>query len=461
MKSLLKSRQHELLPATPPPGTRAPHAVSISAAQRVQAAELWVAVHLSQPAVLETLAAAALQYTPRVSLEPPDGLLFEIRSSLLLFGGVQGLCADFRTRCGTGLEGAVLSLAPTPLAALALARAGSPVCIDDTTQLAGAVAGLPLRALRWSDDTLTRLLSMGVRTIGEAQRLPRAGFARRFGPELLVCLDRLLGRRSDPRSAFRLRERFRAMRELYYETSAQDRIMAVVQLMLREMEAFLRQRQCGVTVLELRLMHRGDVPDTRCLLRLALPQHLAEEFAHLLQEHLARLRLPAPVRSCRLRTGRLLELASASGGLWQPGEHGGVATLQIPAFIERLRARLGNEAVYGVCLVPGHRPEAAWGITEPELKSTRPQVAPDWSPQHRPLWLLREPRQLVLRAERPCHHGHPVQLIDGPERVETGWWEGRDIGRDYYVARGAQGEKLWVFRERNGAHHWFLHGLFG
>lgn len=462
MKASAKSPQRALLPDTPQVSRRpAPRVASLGTAQRVQAAELWVAVHLANPAVLETLAAAALQYTPRVSLEPPDGLLFEIRSSLMLFGGAQELCADFRARCGDGLEGAVLSLAPTPLAALVLARAGRAVSINDTTQLASAVAGVPLRALRWSEDTLARLLSMGVRTIGEAQRLPRAGFARRFGPELLVCLDRLLGRRSDPRSVFRLRERFRATRELYYETSVQERIMAVVERMLVEMEAFLRQRQCGVNVLELRLTHRGDVPDTRCLLRLALPQHLAEEFTHLLQEHLARLRLPAPVRSCRLRSGRLLELAPASAGLWQPGEHGGVATLQIPAFIERLRARLGNEAVYGVCLVPEHRPEAAWRIAEPALNSTVAQATPDWSPQHRPLWLLQAPRQLVLRGERPCHRGHALQLLDGPERLETGWWDGRDICRDYYVARGAQGEKLWIFRERNGAHHWFLHGLFG
>jgi hypothetical protein len=31
-----------------------------------------------------------------------------------------------------------------------------------------------------------------------------------------------------------------------------------------------------------------------------------------------------------------------------------------PQLVERLRARLGEEAVYGVCLIPEHRPEAAW-----------------------------------------------------------------------------------------------------
>ena len=47
--------------------------------------------------------------------------------------------------------------------------------------------------------TNARLSAMGVRTLGELMRLPRAGFAKRFGVERLADLDRLLGRRADPR----------------------------------------------------------------------------------------------------------------------------------------------------------------------------------------------------------------------------------------------------------------------
>jgi protein ImuB len=443
------------------------------ASNRAQAAELWVAVHVVTPAataspsaVLEALAARALQFTPRVSLEPPDGLLFEVRGSLHLFGGPQALCQSFQAQCQDLCRGEIatslsLALAPTPLAALVLARSGRLQQVTDAAQLTSAVAGLSLRSLRWPEATLARLLSMGVHTIGEVLRLPRAGLARRCGPQLLVCLDRLLGRRSDPRSVVRLRERFRAHCELYYESAAQDRIMNVLRPMLQEMESFLRQRQCGVNVLELRLVHR-NLPDTRCMLRLALPQHLAEEFGQLLQEHLTHLQLPAVVRSCRLRSGRLLEQAPASAGLWRPGEHGGTATLQMPAFIERLRARLGSDAVYGLCLVPEHRPEAAWSIAEPVLKSAgATAMLPSWSPQHRPLWLLQAPRRIALRDGRPCHRGHPLQLLSGPERLETGWWDGKEICRDYYTALGAQGEKLWLFRERAEPHGWFLHGMFG
>jgi protein ImuB len=47
----------------------------------------------------------------------------------------------------------------------------------------------------------------------------------------------------------------------------------------------------------------------------------------------------------------------------------------------------------------------------------------------------------------------------GPERVETGWWRGSDVRRDYYVAETAAGERFWVFRDlADGG--WFLHGMF-
>jgi protein ImuB len=46
------------------------------------------------------------------------------------------------------------------------------------------------------------------------------------------------------------------------------------------------------------------------------------------------------------------------------------------------------------------------------------------------------------------------------ERIESGWWDGAEIRRDYFIARDAQGTRLWIFRELDGARRWFLHGVF-
>lgn len=80
----------------------------------------------------------------------------------------------------------------------------------------------------------------------------------------------------------------------------------------------------------------------------------------------------------------------------------------------------------------------------------------------RPLWMLTEPQRLLERDGAPWHDGRSLELVSGPERIETGWWDGRDVRRDYYLAVGSDsGVRLWVYRERERGGGWWLHGVFG
>jgi protein ImuB len=451
------------------------------------ASELWIGVHLfTGRAALERLATRAQRFTPRVSLAPPDGLLLEVKGSLHLFNGVEGLCSSVASECAAlGMQSA-LALSPTPLAALVAARCGQPFIVLGLAPLVGQLAPLPLEALRWPQETLDRLARMGVRTIGQALRLPRAGFAKRFGTEPLSMLDRLTGRDADLRERFRARERFRRKRDLTYELESHEAILRALEPLLRELGRFLQARQCSLMRLECFLQHR-QAPATRCLLRLAAPAADAARLGELLAERLNQLVLPEPVRSCELRSGALMRSTLASNTLWQPGEHGGAVSVESSGLIERLRSRLGPEAVYGLQVLPGHRPENTWRAIEPSTTHVpdarrvsgathAPDVAgtpraprtarashtpcPPWPPFSRPLWLLPAPRLLSQRDGLPRRRG-VLRLLGDPERIESGWWDGREIERDYYVAVDIHGVRLWVFRERTAPHRWFLHGMFG
>lgn len=446
------------------------------AARQVPAAssELWIGVYVAaapgQPAPLPTrensigsleqLAVRAQRFTPRVSLVPPDGLLLEVKGSLHLFKGAAGLLRALANECATiGLKPA-LALAPTPLAATVAARMGKPFVVTDKAQLVGRLAPLPLMPLRWPGDVLERLARMGVRTIGQTLRLPRAGFARRFGPVRLAELDQLTGRRADLRQSFQPRERFRRRRELICELENNESILATLAPLLADLGKFLQARQCGVMQLECLLRHRHASPSS-CVLRLAAPVADAARLTELLGERLGALTLPEPVRSCELRSGPLVLRALASNPLWQPGEHGGGGGAQSHELVERLRARLGSGAVYGLQVLCGHRPENAWSVTEPVAAHPRPPLfQPPWPAFQRPLWLLPAPQPLDESGGKPRRQG-PLHLSGDAERIETGWWDGGDIGRDYYMACDIHGVQLWIFRERTVPHRWFLHGVFG
>ena len=443
------------------PTTAALHVVA--GAQRAAAAapELWAGLQLPEltAAQLALLAEHAQGFTPRVSLEPPDGLLLEVRGSLQLFGGVAGLRAALAAAFP---QAKVSAFAPTPLAALIGARAGKPFEITELAQLIGQIAPLPLTLLRWPQETLARLKLVGVRTVGAALRLPRAGFARRFGTAQLAALDKLSGRAPDMRLAFHPRLRFRRRREHDCELTDHELLRAALTPLFADLDAFLTVRQCAVTELECCFVHR-HAPPTCCLLQLAAPCAQAQLLEALLAEHLQALVLPEPVRACELRTQSLVPQQPGSACLWQPGEQGGSLARETTALIERLRARLGSEAVHGLTLLDGHRPESSWSVGPPPAmaspKTGRAAGGPA-AARRRPLWLLGAPQPLVVRDGRPLRRG-PLRLTSEPESIETGWWDGGEIARDYYTAVDIHGVRLWVFRERTAPHGWFLHGVFG
>ncbi len=439
--------------ATPPAGRAA----------RAAATELWLGLHLAgaagrcAPQGLQRLAIRALRFTPRVSLVPPDGLLLEVHASLRLFGGVEGLQRALRRECADLAIAGSLAFAPTPLAALAAARGECAVVLQDAARLIGSLAPLPLRVLRWPQEVLDRLAAIGVRTIGQVLRLPRAGFAQRFGANRLADLDRLTGRAPDPRERFEAPVRFRCRRELPCESGSHGQLLAALAPLIEALGRFLEARQCGVLALECRLWHRRAEP-TRCVLRLADPLADAVRLTELLGERLRMLTLPEPAHACELRAGEPVPRALCSSGLWQSGEHGGLPEARGSAFIERLRARLGPEAVQGLAVVPDHRPEAAWRVTEPGACAPSAIASGEFAAA-RPVWLLPVPRPLRQRGGLPRYRG-ALRLGSEPERIETGWWDGRDIERDYYEAVDVYGRRLWLFRERAAPHRWFLQGVF-
>ena len=470
-----------LLPAAPLQSVAPPQPVPPAAAP----AELWLAVQVpagagpggsQSPPALRRLAALAQRLTPRVSLAPPDGLLLEVRGSLQLFGGVDGLRREMELECSRCGLRSTLAFAPTPLGALTAARAGRALIVLDPAQLAGSLSPLPLAALRWPPRRLERLAAIGVRSIGQALRLPRAGFAQRFGVESLAELDRLMGRAGDPRQRFQMRARFRRRRELSCELDGHAALLEALGPLLEALERFLEARQCGVLQLECRLWHRGH-PPSRSMLRLAAPLADAGRLAELLGERFMTLSLPAPVHACELRSGFPVPRVLPSGGLWQPGEQGGAGEACPSPLIERLRARLGDAAVQGLACVEDHRPEAAWRVREPEVRpdespcdappaadsralASRPGAPRPATRPGRPLWLLPAPRRLTEHDGLPRYRGR-LHLASEPERIETGWWDGAEVARDYYIALDSHGRRLWLFRERDAPHRWFLHGVLG
>jgi protein ImuB len=397
---------------------------------------------------LEALAAWAGQFTSWVSLEPPQALLLEVAGSLSLFEGLERLLRRVRAQVAALGYDVETGVAPTPLGARLLARARIARPAPDLPGLRGLVQDLPLDRLPLDDKVLASLSGMGLRLIGEVLGLPRAGLARRLGPAFVADIDRLLGRRADPRQAYRPPPLFERRLDLAAETADREALRFPARRLLTELCGFLAAREAGTQALDWTLHHHRQAP-TRLAMNLSAPSRDPAHLLDLLRQRLERLALDHAVEAVALRVTDIRPLPPAGprldGERRPPGE-------DWPLLVERLRARLGDEAVQGLQCRADHRPERAWAACPPGGGGPAPAYPP------RPLWLLPEPRP-ISRDGAPWLEER-LRLIAGPERIESGWWDGADTRRDYFVACDGAHARYWIFRERDGARRWFLHGLF-
>lgn len=407
---------------------------------------------------LESLACWAGRFTPTVSLAPPNELLLEIGGCLRLFGGIQTIVSAVAAGCAEQAYAPGWAVAPTALAARWLARQGSGALCADPTSLHAALAALPCSAPAWAVEVNGRLESFGVRQLGALRAMPAAGLRRRLGNGPVDDLARAWGEIPDPQPAFAFPERFALNLELPSRVEQAEALLFAGQRLFATLAGWLSARQLRVRRCTLRLTHDdGEASD----LSLGFAEPASEEgrFLRLLREHLGRLVLRAPVEAVGLLADEVTESQGHSAHLFDQAPEG-EGTL---ACLERLRARLGTEAVQVLLPVADHRPECASSAQDVVSAGPKTPTRPASPASHvRPLWLLPAPQALSEQAGRPYWHG-PLRLLSRPERLESGWWdEGEqgaagDVRRDYFVARNPQGQWTWIFRDAGG---WFLHGLF-
>lgn len=430
---------------------------------------------------LENLACWAGRFTPTVSLAPPAGLLLEIGGCRRLFGGASAIVEAVLAGCAAQDYSVAWAAAPTPLGARWLAQAGGGEIYEAAAAMQAALADLSFGAPGWPAEVQDRLGAFGLKRLGELRALPVAGLRRRIGNAPLDDMLRAWGDLPDPQKSFIFPETFTQTIELPARVEHAEALAFAGQRLFAALAGWLHGRQLLARVCRLQFTH-DDGSRSALTLRLAEPAADEGRFLRLLREHLARLKLAAPVETLCLRADEVVARPGVSAHLFQQAVTGEGAL----ACLERLRARLGEGAVCSLAQRADYRPEQATlardlgvtsGATSGGNSATNSsatsgmQVDSDLAPfsgstatgnATRPLWLLPEPQALAERADGPHWHG-PLVLLTRAERLESGWWDAGEAGaagdlrRDYFVARNPQGQWAWIFRDAQG---WFLHGLF-
>ena len=436
-------------------------------------------------AALRAVVFAALAFTPSVSGHDANTVLLEVQASLRLFGGLATLQQRLRDALAPLGHRVQMAAAPTALGAALLAQwaprdRGDLVLGPHATQpptLQALLDQAPVWLLGPGREHWDALQGMGLHTLSDLRALPRSGLARRFGAGLLDDLDRALGQQPDPRRWLALPAAFDSRLELYARAESTEQVLHGASVLLARLVAWAQAQRARVGAFTLCMRHERQrqavVPATELHVALAEPALDAAHLQLLLRERLARVTLAAPTLELQLRCSQLVAGAAPNGELfpYRASEAEGLVRL-----LERLRARLGDAQVQHLLPVADHRPECASRLVPAQGAVAQPAPASAAAaalaaacvtatlPLHRPAWLLPEPLPLAERAALPLLEGRPLQLVSGPERIETGWWDGAPAARDYYIAQATDGSLVWIYCGRlntaPGEVNWFLQGRF-
>ncbi|MFO1062905.1 MAG: hypothetical protein U0892_03405 [Pirellulales bacterium] len=160
---------------------------------------------------------------------------------------------------------------------------------------------------------------------------------------------------------------------------------------------------------------------------------------------------------------------------------------QLGRLIDKLSSRLGRDNVLEARIERNAEPESAAsfrpltgrrrdGRSESTVKKLTSRLAhaavgptPN-DPLRRPTQLLHPPQAILatgdgLPSSPPASftwndRRYYVVRCWGPERLESGWWKGPSMRREYFRVECSGGEWFWIYHDLT-AQRWYMNGLYG
>jgi protein ImuB len=447
------------------------------------------------------------QFSPTVGLEPvetPQCLLFDVTGLGHLFGGENALAEQVQLQLEQQGYAPRVAVADSVGAAWAMShferwvddsyKRREHLSIAAAAETEGAVSGLPIQSLRLAANTLDLLSQLGITRVEQLEQLPRRALVARFGQQVIERLDQVYAKRHEVIIAEETPCSMEAQWALEHPTAHRQTLDQIIERLVLQVSRLLLSEQEGALQMTCRLHCSGHAPVT---IRVGLyrptahPQHLLE----LIRMQMDLAAVPGTVDNIHIMVTSSGPLSQRQRGLFEAGQ--GANPQQLAILIDQLSSRLGQHQVVRVRLQPTAHPEYAYQYVP--LAGTGSLTANREIPKrnkqamrslhfpkqgHRPLKFYQPPRPLEVQVVSPTRNDatsnsrrdsysvpHSPAVIHwqgrrlavscywGPERIETKWWQGQSIRRDYYRVETETGQRFWIF-QRLQDKSWFLQGEF-
>ncbi|NMH59791.1 Y-family DNA polymerase [Alteromonas ponticola] len=386
---------------------------------------------------LTVLASALYPLIGDIVLAPPNSLALRLDPSIKYYEGLQPLWqtiineltrqkVTYRFATGWSIESAKV-----------LAKAKTNTIIAKRTDIHHALQQCHLKHTDLSTKQITSLSRVGIHNIKSLLALPATELGKRFDNALISYLTALRGEVFPHCSYFHPEETFSATIEPAYEISQTQHLIPWVNRLLNQLATFLRLRNQLTASLTLTLYFR-ETEKQIYQVGSACPLSKASNWEPLFVLLIEKLTLSHPVTAIGLCTNATEEISDQSSDFFSDRVHY-FAKMQL---LGRLQAKLGASNICQPASINDHR-LGQLAHTQASAMLSEPCA---WQP--------------LFIASQPVLLTQPSHIQFGPVRLQTGWWDGESVKRDYFITQTARGEYALVYKSPP-AEQWYIEGWYG
>jgi protein ImuB len=284
---------------------------------------------------------------------------------------------------------------------------------------------------------------VGMRKISDFAKLEATAISRRFGKLGILLHQWVLGTREVHLTPFFPSEELKEILDAE-DVGSMDSLFFCLEEMLNKLSYRLHGRALVARELKLRFFVESGNHKTHPL-KLSEPMRETSSFLKVLRDFLGNKKWDSPLQSLEVEVSDHEASAPMQLSFFDEFEN---RFSDLSHYVERLRARFGEQSVGFPVLQESYHPERSWKNIWPPSKA-RTETSPPRYHRLRPLFLYTPPRPYAPPSN--------WKLIPS-ENLAAEWWE-RGGFRRYFIAHTPQGTRLWLFWDTE-TQKWFLQGTF-
>lgn len=382
-------------------------------------------------------------FTCDIVLAPPNAILLRVQNMLGLYGGLQAYWLVLEQALTRQHVEFIAASGYSIQAAKVLALNHKNLISDDRSQIELQLKKCLLIYSDIDSKDLQKLARIGIKSYADMCTLPLDELANRVSRFSMSIINELQGKQAAKVTFYQPKPRYHDYLELLYEVSLTAKLLPVIGLSIDKLSEFLLLRNAHCLSICMRFFQQDHQAQAHQFNSIR-PIHKTADWLDIISLKLESIKFESPVYALSL-TCEKYEIAEIANDdmFTQKSTHLAALTL-----LSRLQSKLGSKSINQISFVGDFRPERGTKLTAvstPKYKNiySHTSIFAD-----RPGLLLPAPEPLQLQ----------VQVIKGPERIQTGWWDDHPVNRDYYIGQSQDGQQVWIFK--TPTQEWFLHGYF-